>query len=283
MFADLHVHTNISDGVSTSEEVVKMAARYKLQAIAITDHDTMDGVYDAQVEAKNQGIEILEGVELSTDCEGMEVHILAYCIDPNNSNFQEHLKIFRDVRLNRAEKMVYKLRDMGIYIDFNTVLEMAGSGSVGRPHIAQALLATGKINSVAEAFEYYIGVGKPAYEPRYKYHPVDMIKLIRKLGGVPVLAHPGISCEKPLILSLIEEGLQGLEVYHPQHSQDMEEYYFNLCQKFELIATGGSDFHGVGVAGHGRLGESVVHYDTVLRLRGLAAQNRDGVFVFNNQ
>ncbi|MBF7083053.1 PHP domain-containing protein [Desulfallas sp. Bu1-1] len=274
MFADLHVHTSASDGSSTPEEVVQMAARNKLRCIAITDHDTMDGINAAHAVAERRGVDILNGVELSTECDGLEVHILGYCVDPGDHELQEHLKIFQNARLNRAKKIINKLRNLGLVISLEKVLELAGPGSVGRPHIARALLAEGQVNSIAEAFELYIGVGKPAYEPRFKYHPVQMVKLIRSVGGVPVLAHPGITCGESLIMTLIEEGLQGLEVYHPKHTPEMEKYYLNLCHEYGLVVTGGSDFHGVGVTGHGRLGEAVVPYKVVVELRALAAQNK---------
>lgn len=273
MFADLHIHTTSSDGASTPEEVVRMAAHAKLRAVAITDHDTMEGIKPARLEAALQGIDILDGVELSTESDGLEVHILAYCIDPDNAGFQEHLNVFRNARLIRAQRIVAKLQQMGIDISFRQVLKLAGPGSVGRPHIARALMAIGRTSNITEAFEHYIGVGKPAYEPRLKYHPAEMVKLVRKLGGVPVLAHPGISCGEGLIISLIDAGLQGLEVYHPKHSRPMEDYYLGLCYTYGLEATGGSDFHGLGVTGHGRLGEARVPYAAVLQLRELASKN----------
>jgi len=273
MFADLHIHTTSSDGVSTPEEVVRMAAHAKLRAVAVTDHDTTEGVGPAKSEAALHGIDILDGVELSTEHEGMEIHILAYCIDSGNNVLQEYLNIFRNARLSRAQKIVEKLHRMDIEIRYNQVLKLAGSGSVGRPHIAQALLAIGKVGSITEAFEQYIGVGKPAYVPRLKYHPEDMVKLVRKMGGVPVLAHPGISCGEELIMTLIDAGLQGLEVYHPKHTREKENYYLGLCRRYGLVGTGGSDFHGVGVTGHGRIGEARVPYIVVMQLRALAVEN----------
>jgi len=273
VFADLHIHTTSSDGASSPEEVVKIAAQAKLQAISITDHDTMEGIGLAKMAAALHSIDILEGVELSTEQDGMEIHILAYCVDPQNAGLQEHLNVFRAARLNRARKIVTKLQHMGIDISYDQVLKIAGSGSVGRPHIAQALQANGRISSITEAFERYIGVGKPAYEPRLKYRPVDMVKLVRELGGVPVLAHPGISCGEDFIMTLIDAGLQGLEVYHPKQTRDMENYYLGLCRHYSLVGTGGSDFHGVGATGHGRLGEARVPFAVVMQLRALAEEN----------
>lgn len=274
MSVDLHVHTSASDGASTPEQVVQLAAHYKLRCIAITDHDTLDGIQAARTESKQHGIEILAGVELSTENDGLEVHILGYCIDLEDHNLQEQLKVFQNARLQRAQRIIDKLYHLGLTITLEQVLQLAGPGSVGRPHIARALLMQGKVKSIADAFDYYIGVGKPAYEPRFKFHPVQMINLIRSAGGVPVLAHPGISCQEPLILTLIKEGLQGLEVYHPQHTPKLENYYLRLCRQYGLVATGGSDFHGVGVMNHGRLGDVMVPYETVMDLKDLAAKNK---------
>jgi len=274
VFADLHIHTTTSDGASSPEEVVRIAAQAKLQAISITDRDAMEGIGLAKMAAAFNGIDILDGVELSTEHDGMEIHILAYCVAPENAGLQEHLNIFHAARLNGARQIVTKLQHMGIDISYDQVLKLAGSGSVGRPHIAQALQAIGRISSITEAFEQYIGVGKPAYEPRLKYHPVDMVKLVRQLGRVPVLAHPGISCGEDFIMTLIDAGLQGLEVYHSKQTLDMENYYLGLCRHYSLIATGGSDFHGVGAAGHGRLGEARVPFAVVTQLLVLAEANR---------
>jgi len=274
MFADLHVHTSASDGTSSPAEVVRMAGLAGLRAVAVTDHDTMEGVSAAQDTAASAGIDVLGGVELSTDYDGLEVHVLGYCVDPAEPVFQGYLSAFRNARFTRAENMVNKLRALGVNISLDNVLAQAGAGSVGRPHIARALMAAGQINSMAEAFDRYIGFGKAAYVPRLKYRPEEMIKAVIEAGGVPVLAHPGITCKDDLLLALIEAGLQGLEVAHPQHTREMERHYRELCRSHGLIATGGSDFHGTGVAGHGFLGEAVTPYETVLQLCEQAVKNR---------
>lgn len=274
MLADLHIHTSASDGTSTPADIVRMAEKAGLKAVAITDHDTMDGVQPAWAAAGAAGVDVLAGVELSTELDGLEVHILGYCIDPGNAVFQEYLNTFKNARFNRAEKMVDKLRGLGVNISFDSVMALAGTGSVGRPHIARALLNAGKINSMAEAFDRYIGFGKAAYVPRLKYRPVEMIKAVLAAGGVPVLAHPGITCGDELIVSLVEAGLQGLEVYHPKHNRELEKHYLGICNRYGLIATGGSDYHGAGVAGHGGLGEAVVDYDAVRQLRERADLNK---------
>jgi len=274
MFADLHVHTTASDGTSSPAEVVHLAGLAGLRALAITDHDTMEGIDTAQNTAVSIGIDVLGGMELSTDYDGLEVHVLGYCIEPSNTVFQSYLSAFKKARFTRAEKMVDKLRQLGINISFENVMALAGTGSVGRPHIARALMKAGQISRMAEAFDRYIGFGKVAYVPRLKYRPEEMIKAVIEAGGVPVLAHPGITCKEDLILSLIDAGLQGLEVFHPQHSREMERYYRALCRSHGLIATGGSDYHGAGVAGHGALGDAVIPYEAVLRLREQAAINR---------
>ncbi len=273
MLADLHIHTTASDGTSKPSEVVRMAEKLGLSAVAITDHDTMEGISEAEAEAERCGIEVLSGVELSTEYNGLEVHVLGYCIDPSNEVFGEYLHTFKNARYTRAEKMVSKLRDLGININFDSVLELAGTGSVGRAHIARALMNAGKISSMAEAFDKYIGFGKAAYVPRLKLSPEDMVRAVIRVGGVPVLAHPGITCADDLIIYLIEHGLQGIEVYHPKHTREMQQHYLALCRKYGLIATGGSDFHGSGMTGHGRLGEAVVEYETVLKLRERAMKN----------
>lgn len=251
-----------------------MAGLAGLRAVAVTDHDTMDGINAAKETADAVGIDVLSGVELSTDYDGVEVHVLGYLTKQADPVFEGYLSAFRNARFTRAENMVNKLRALGVDISLEKVMAQAGAGSVGRPHIARALMAAGQISSMAEAFDRYIGFGKAAYVPRLKYRPEEMIKAVIEAGGVPVLAHPGITCTDELVLTLIEAGLQGLEVCHPKHTKEMERRYCELCRSYGLIATGGSDFHGIGVAGHGALGEAVAPFETVLQLREQAVKNR---------
>ena len=273
MFADLHIHTEYSDGKDKPAEIIAKSVQIGLKSISITDHDSVEAYSSAVPEAARCGIDLLAGVELSTDYEGQDIHILAYCLDPLNTLVQEYLKTFRSDRLKRAKKILAKLQQLNINIGYEKLQKYEDIGAMGRPHVAQAMLDGGYVGSIAEAFELYIGVGKPAYVPRLKYSPGDMVKLIRKLGGVPVLAHPGISCGDDLIKLLLADGLQGLEVYHPEHTEVMKKHYFQICQRFSLIETGGSDYHGADSKWHGQLGQITVPYTVVQRLRDLAAAN----------
>jgi len=278
MLADLHIHTTASDGLHKPEEVVRMAAQAGLKGISITDHDGVKGFTAAAREALKYGLDVIEGVEMSTQHAGDDIHILAYGIDPKSEPLMQHLAAFNAARSARAEKILTKLHQLGIDITYEQVLEYSGDGAITRPHIAQALLAQGKVGSVSEAFGRYLAPGKPAYVPRWKCEPVAMVSKIRSLGGVPVLAHPGISCEDSLIKTLLEAGLQGLEVYHPEHTRAASKHYLGLCRQYKLLPTGGSDFHGEKSAWHGQLGDVTVPYAVIKRLRLLAATNRQHYF-----
>jgi Predicted metal-dependent phosphoesterases (PHP family) len=215
LIADLHVHTTASDGSDAPESVVSKAAALGLAAVAIADHDTLEGIGEAMQAGIRYGVEVLPAVELGTQLGDKEIHMLGYLVDTDNRELLDHLSLFRRYRLQRAVRMVERLRRMGIDLKYERVLEIAGSGSVGRPHIARALLEAGVVASMGQAFEKYIGAGKPAFEPRHKCSPSQAVRIIRKSGGVAVFAHPGLAGCDQIIPSLAEEGLQGLEVYHP--------------------------------------------------------------------
>ncbi len=267
MYADLHIHTTASDGADTPREVVRKALDKGLAAIAVSDHDTLAGVNEALQAAADFQLEVLSGVEVNTYYKGMEIHVLGYLIDPNNEEFTTTLRGLQEERLTRAEKMVGKLKKLGMKIKMSRVLELSGEGTVGRPHIARALLEKKYVSSMQEAFNQYIGAGKPAYVPREKLNPVEAIQLIIKAKGVPVLAHPGFSKVDHLLPSLIKAGLKGLEVWHRNHTPLMVEHYYKITKDCGLIPTGGSDYHGSHHDICNVIGGAVAPYESVQLLK----------------
>ncbi len=244
MRADLHVHTNASDGTDSPQEVISEAAGLGLKYLAITDHDTVEGVKPAMEAGKKLNIGVLPAVELSTEYKDKEIHILGYLIDVENKALISRLEFFRKQRKERLESVVRRLKKLGMDISFQRVMEIAGEGSAGRPHIARAMMEKGFVSTVDEAFELFIGEGKPGYVPRYKHTPHQAIKLVRDAGGAAVLAHPGPKINRKLIDLLVGEGLQGIEVYHPHHKPEISKLYSEICKHYDLIDTGGSDYHG---------------------------------------
>ena len=267
MRADLHVHTTASDGSFPPKAVVEKAKEAGMAAIAITDHDTVEGVQEAVAAGLGAGIEVLPGIELGADYEGIEVHILGYCIDIENSELLEKLSWLRRARMERIERMVEKIRKMGIPVEMEEVLAIAGIGSVGRPHLAKAMVAAGAVKSTAEAFEKFIGAGRLAYVARQKLRPAEAIELVRGAGGLAVLAHPGLGGAGKLFYSLAGAGLGGVEVYHPSHSWEESLYYRMLAAGWDLVATGGSDYHGPGHKSGWQIGLKSVSYETVNEIK----------------
>ncbi len=255
---DLHTHTTASDGTLEPEELVALAVERGLTTIAICDHDTTDGILRALESAAKTNLTVIPSVEISTDIPQAEVHILGYMIDFTGHDLQHALSDMRDSRVDRAQRMVQKLNGLGMPIRWERVLEIAGSGAIGRPHIAQALVEKGYVNSPAEAFQLYIGRTGPAYAERHKMTPEQAVELIIRAEGIPVLAHP-ITAAGPtklmgeqlkldsLLPRLEKAGLAGLEVYYPNYSQAVIQYLLKLAERNHLVPTGGSDFHGWGV------------------------------------
>jgi len=249
---DLHAHTTVSDGTLTPRELVELAKNTGLAALAITDHDSTEGVPEA--EAASQGLDILivPGIEINCDTEDGHIDILGYFFDINDPGLQATLNKIRDARYYRAQKMVEKLRELGRPIRFDRVLELSERGAVGRPHVAQALLEAGHVSTISEAFDRYIGRHGPAYADRYRMSPEEACKLVRRAGGVPSLAHPApannpFSDAKDLnrLLPVLREaGLGAMECYYPGYSPSASEWLLGLADHFDLIPTGGSDFHG---------------------------------------
>lgn len=277
MAVDLHVHTSASDGTDDPVLVVCRAGEIGLEAVGITDHDTVDGLLPAMEAGWAQSLEVIPGVELSTEYKGNEYHILGYLIDFQSADFLERLRRLRANRTERAFQMVQKLRELGVPITSDQVLAVAGRAAVGRPHIARVLAKEGLVGTIKEAFDRYIGTGCPAYVPRFKCTPFEAVQLIIRARGIPVLAHPGLADGDGIIPELAQAGLQGLEVYYPLHASKQIEHYLNLCSQYGLIPTGGSDYHGAEHEEHGKLATATVPYATVQRLKETAARLYGGL------
>jgi predicted metal-dependent phosphoesterase TrpH len=252
---DLHTHTTASDGTHTPQQLVARANRLAVKVIAITDHDTTAGVTEAQSAGARLGVEVIAGVEINTDVPGAEVHILGYFVDPLHAELNAELARIREGRVGRARKMAAALTEMGAPVRFERILQIAGEGSVGRPHVAQALLEAGHVATFGEAFEKYIGRNSPAYIERMKFTPAEACALIRRAGGVPVLAHPvffdrygAIKSSFDLDAMLAETsaaGLLGIEAYYPNYDAITIEHLLGIARRYGLLVTGGTDFHGM--------------------------------------
>jgi 3',5'-nucleoside bisphosphate phosphatase len=242
-YVDLHIHTTFSDGTSTVKEVLEEALVKQLQVISITDHDCIDAYPYAIELGLKLGIEVIPGVELSSEIEGNDIHVLGYFIDIGNHLFCQRLKEMKDARFIRAQKIVKNLNKQGIDLRFDTVLSIAGVGAIGRPHIAAAMIKEELVYSFREAFDKYIGYGLPAYVEKLNMHPKEVFDLIKSAGGIPVLAHPGVTQVDERIPEFIKDGLMGIEAYHTEHPTAVEKHYLRIAKKYHLAFTGGSDFH----------------------------------------
>jgi predicted metal-dependent phosphoesterase TrpH len=245
-YADLHVHTFYSDSTFSPEEAVACAAEKGLSAIAICDHDTVDGIAPSIEAGKDLDIEIIPGIELTVEKADAEVHILGYFVDWQAQWFRRRLKEIQDFRIERIHGMVGKLNDMGVGVDAEDVFRLAGKGTVGRLHVARAMAEKGRIKTIREAFEKYIGFLKPCYVPNVKLSPQEAVGIIRQAGGVPVLAHPATMGKDEYIPEFINYGLRGIEVYHTDHRTSVTKHYEALAERYDLIKVGGSDCHGLG-------------------------------------
>ena len=244
MYADLHIHTAYSDGSFTPATIIRHAVKNNLKIISITDHDSVDGIAASIKEGEKNNIEVIPGIEISTTVDTGEIHILGYFIDYEDEYFVKNLKRIQEIRLKRMSVMVDKLNRLMIDIDLNELIEYAASSSIGRLHLAHFLKKKGIVGSAYEAFDRYIGSGKPAYEKMNALTPEEGIELISNAGGIPVLAHPGLTKRDDLIDEMIQSGLRGLEVYHSGHSEEDTNRYFQMARDKGLLVTGGSDCHG---------------------------------------
>jgi predicted metal-dependent phosphoesterase TrpH len=242
---DLHLHTTISDGHLPPRELIRRAHANGVRTLAVTDHDNTDGLAEAQAEADALGLTLIPGIELSTDLGPIGVHVLGYFLRYDDPAFQARLLPMRDDRLNRAYGMVARLGELGFPISIERVLEIAGEGSVGRPHVAQALLEAGHVASINEAFDRFLADHGPAYVDRMKLTPQDAIAFIHAHGGVTSVAHPYDAPDvEALIAELVAAGLDGIETYYQGYGPERVEHLLALTRQYGLVPTGGSDYHG---------------------------------------
>lgn len=246
--ADLHIHTTASDGRLSPADIMKEALQAGLSYIAITDHDTVDGLLQLQDLHPTipAALNIIPGIELSTDLPENDVHILGYHIDILNFDLRNQLHILIAHRHERAKEMIAKLHQLGYAVTYQRVLELAGHATaIGRPHIAKALVEKGFFPTVSDVFITLLNKNGPAYVPHYKLTPKQAIELIKKSGGIPVLAHPGLIGNDDIVLDIIDSGICGLEVYHPKHTEEQIQKYLAMANHYRLTITGGSDFHAI--------------------------------------
>lgn len=241
---DLHMHSNASDGIYAPEKVVQLALERNLEFIALTDHDTIEGISKAQSAAQNSDLEVITGIELGVENGPRDVHILGYDIDPTYQPLQEKLQAMREYRKHRAEKIVENLNNLDIPVTYERIIELAGNGVIARPHIAKAMMEVGAVKDYQEAFDKYISNDSPAYVPRLRISPKEGIDLIHEAGGVVVIAHP---CRYTDPIGVVREfagqGADGVEIFYPDNDAELRTELFAIAEELDLIVTGGCDFH----------------------------------------
>ncbi|NMO94664.1 PHP domain-containing protein [Paenibacillus lemnae] len=263
---DLHSHTTASDGMNKPAGNVRLAKEKGLAAVAITDHDTVAGLEEGKLAGEQYGITVVPGVEISTMAGGIDIHILGYFIQPEDELFLQRLSQLRDTREKRNINIIANLNRLGMPVTMDEVIEglgreLAPDESIGRPHIADALVRRGFASDMRDAFDRYLAQGKPAYAPQPRISPEEACSWIREAGGAPVLAHPGLYGDDELVRNiLISAKPAGIEVYHSDHGPSDEQRYMAMAEELNLIVTGGSDYHGErqGVVFHGDLGSRTV-------------------------
>ncbi|HTK69051.1 MAG TPA: PHP domain-containing protein [Candidatus Eisenbacteria bacterium] len=241
---DLHLHSTASDGSLAPADVVALAQRNGVKIMALTDHDSLGGLPAALERAVEAGIRIIPGIELSVSEQNMDVHLLAYGFDPSDARLLEAIARYRESRHDRARKILLRLKGLGIRIPMEEVEEIARGGAIGRPHVAEALMVNGHVETFHEAFQRYLGHHAPAYVAKHTVSLEEAVEVVRDAGGVTVLAHPGTLNRDAWIAGLARRGLDGIEVWHSKHGPAEINRYREIARAHGLIMTGGSDFHG---------------------------------------
>ncbi|MEK6684289.1 MAG: PHP domain-containing protein [Nitrospirota bacterium] len=247
---DLHTHSTASDGSLTPLALVRYAAEKKLRAMALTDHDCVDGLDEAVAEGERLGIEVIPAVELSADHPDGTMHILGFFVDRRHEGFCGRLRRLQEARRERNPKIIQALQALGLEITYEEVIAASGGGQVGRPHFAKVLVQKGYVSSMQEAFERYLKKGAPGYVEKFRFGPPEAITAIHEAGGVAVLAHPFTLYKDhsvplaPLLETLSQAGLDGMEVIYSTYSEEQARYYREQAERYHLLPSGGSDFHG---------------------------------------
>jgi predicted metal-dependent phosphoesterase TrpH len=245
MYADLHLHTNFSDGTYTPEELTAHGKGHGLAAMALTDHDTVEGCARMAIACEAEGIEFIPGTELTAELDGHELHLIGYFIETTHARLLVELAKFQTVRQNRIREMVARLNQLNVPLEAEAVFKLANCRSPGRPHVGRALVQAGLCASLDEAFERYLKKRRPAWVPKFKMSALNAIDLIHAAGGLAVMAHPGLNRTDEVIPVLVSSGLDGLECFHTKHSTATVEHYLQIAERYRLLVTGGSDCHGM--------------------------------------
>jgi len=243
-FADLHLHTQFSDGTFTPEELAGHGARLGFAALALTDHDTVEGCARMEAACTAAGIEFIPGAELTAEYNDTELHVLGYFLDTHNQKLLAEIAKFQAVRQNRIHEMVARINEMGVPLEVDSVFALANCKSPGRPHVARAMVKAGLVSHLDEAFERFLKKNRPAWVPKKKVSALEAIELVHQAGGLAVMAHPGLNRTDEIIPALVDAGLDGIECFHTKHSTATSERYLEIAEKFNLLVTGGSDCHG---------------------------------------
>jgi predicted metal-dependent phosphoesterase TrpH len=265
-FADLHLHTHFSDGTFSPEELTGHAQRLGFAALALTDHDSVEGCARMAAACGAAGIEFITGTELTAEHDDTELHILGYFVDTQNQTLITEIAKFQTVRQNRIREMVARLNGLNIPLEAEAVFALANCKSPGRPHVARALVKAGLVKNLDEAFERFLKKNRPAWVPKAKMSALEGVELIHQAGGLAVMAHPGLNRSDEVIPALVDAGMDGIECFHTKHSTAMSERYLEIADKFHLLVTGGSDCHGFS-KGKPLIGTVKLPYEHVERLK----------------
>lgn len=265
-FADLHLHTQFSDGTFTPEELAGHGARLGFAALALTDHDTVEGCARMEAACAAAGIEFIPGAELTAEHNDTELHVLGYFLDTHNQKLLAEIAKFQAVRQNRIREMVALINEQGVPLEVDSVFALANCKSPGRPHVARAMVKAGLVSHLDEAFERFLKKNRPAWVPKKKVSALEAIDLIHQAGGLAVMAHPGLNRTDEVIPAMVDAGLDGIECFHTKHSTAASERYLEIAEKFNLLITGGSDCHGFS-KGKPLIGGIKLPYEHVEKLK----------------